>query len=398
MENHKDPISSHGLLWFGASVSIAEILTGTFISPLGFSKGVAAIIIGHLIGGVLIYFAGLLGARSGRGAMDTAKLSFGEKGAAIFSMLNVLQLVGWTAIMIASGASAANLAANGTGSYQFWSMGIGILILVWLVMGMKNLGKVNVVIVGALFLMTAAISLAVFKGDPGSIAGGSMSFGAAVELSVAMPLSWLPLVADYTKGAGRKKAVSFASAFAYTAGSIWMYTIGLGAAVFLGESDIAVIMAGAGFGMLGIYVVIASTVTTTFLDVFSAGESFTSISRWPGRKAVAIAACILGTLLALSTDVFRFEGFLYLIGSVFAPMAAILLTDHYILGKDSSGEAFNVMNLALWAAGFMVYRLFMTMDTIIGSTLPVMALISLATIMMNGGIEYVKNASGKEQG
>jgi len=98
-----------------------------------------------------------------------------------------------------------------------------------------------------------------------------------------------------------------------------MYTIGLGAAVFLGESDIAVIMAGAGFGMLGIYVVIASTVTTTFLDVFSAGESFTSISRWPGRKAVAIAACILGTLLALSTDVFRFEGFLYLIGSVFAP-------------------------------------------------------------------------------
>ncbi|ETA79075.1 putative hydroxymethylpyrimidine transporter CytX [Youngiibacter fragilis] len=397
MENHKDPISSHGLLWFGASVSIAEILTGTFISPLGFSKGIAAIITGHLIGGVLIYFAGLLGARSGRGAMDTAKLSFGEKGAALFSVLNVLQLIGWTAIMTASGASAANLAANGAGGYSLWSLAIGVLILVWLVMGMKNLGKINIVIVGALFLMTVGISLAVFRGNPGSSGGGSMSFGAAVELSAAMPLSWLPLVADYTKGARRKKAVSFASAFAYTAGSIWMYAIGLGAAVFLGESDIAVIMAGAGFGILGIYVVIASTVTTTFLDVFSAGESFASISKWPGRKAVAAAACVIGTLLALSTDVFRFEGFLYLIGSVFAPMAAIMLTDHFILGKDSSGEAFNVMNLGLWAAGFMAYRQFMSVDTILGSTLPVMALISVATIIMNGGIQYVKNASGKEQ-
>ncbi|MBW8382756.1 MAG: putative hydroxymethylpyrimidine transporter CytX [Youngiibacter sp.] len=397
MENQKDHVSSHGLLWFGASVSIAEILTGTFIAPLGFAKGMAAVITGHLIGGVLIYLAGLLGARSGRGAMDTAKLSFGEKGAALFSMLNVLQLIGWTAIMIATGASAANLVSNGSGSYAFWSIATGMLILVWLMMGMKTLGKANVIVVGALFLMTVVISIEVFKGNPLGLTGGTMSFGAAVELSAAMPLSWLPLVADYTKGARKKRTVSFASAFAYTAGSIWMYAIGLGAAVFLGESDIAVIMAGAGFGLLGVYVVIASTVTTTFLDVFSAGESYSSVFRWPGRKFIAIAACILGTVLALSVDVFRFEGFLYLIGSVFAPMAAIMLTDHYILRKDSSGEAFNVMNLALWAAGFMVYRLFMSIDTILGSTLPVMALISLATIMMNGGIEYVKNASGKEQ-
>lgn len=397
MENHKDPISSHGLLWFGASVSIAEILTGTFIAPLGFSRGMAAVITGHLLGGALIYLAGLLGARSGRGAMDTAKLSFGEKGASIFSMLNVLQLIGWTAIMIATGASAAALVSNGAGGYTFWSLATGALILVWLVMGMKNLGKANIIVVGALFLMTVAISLAVFKGNTGSAPMGTMSFGAAVELSAAMPLSWLPLIADYTKGANRKKAVSLVSAISYTAGSIWMYAIGLGAAVFIGESDIAVIMAGAGFGVLGVYVVIASTVTTTFLDVFSAGESFSSVSKWPGRKTVAIASCILGTALALSVDVFRFEGFLYLIGSVFAPMAAIMLTDHFILGKDSSCDDFNVMNLLLWAAGFFVYRLFMSIDTVLGSTLPVMALISLASIIVNGGMQYVKKTSGKEQ-
>ena len=32
----------NGLIWFGAGVSIAEIVTGTYLAPLGFGKGLAA--------------------------------------------------------------------------------------------------------------------------------------------------------------------------------------------------------------------------------------------------------------------------------------------------------------------------------------------------------------------
>ena len=96
----KTSVFANALIWFGAGVSIAEILTGTYYSTLGFGKGLAAILIGHLIGGVMMFAAGLIGGLEEKSAMETVKMSFGEKGSLLFVLLNVLQLVGWTAIMI----------------------------------------------------------------------------------------------------------------------------------------------------------------------------------------------------------------------------------------------------------------------------------------------------------
>lgn len=93
----------NGLIWFGAGVSLAEILTGTAFAPLGMAKGLAAIVIGHIIGCAMMLLAGLIGGRTGRSAMETVKMSFGQKGGLLFAFLNVLQLVGWTAIMIYDG-------------------------------------------------------------------------------------------------------------------------------------------------------------------------------------------------------------------------------------------------------------------------------------------------------
>lgn len=108
MNEKKTSVFSNGLIWFGAGVSIAEILTGTYFAPLGFGKAMAAILLGHLIGGLMMFAAGMIGARERRSAMETVKMSFGEKGSLLFAALNVLQLVGWTAIMIYDGALAAN--------------------------------------------------------------------------------------------------------------------------------------------------------------------------------------------------------------------------------------------------------------------------------------------------
>ena len=108
MDNQKKTsVFANSLIWFGAAVSIAEMLTGTFIAPLGFGRGIAAILVGHLIGCALMYLAGLIGANTEKSAMETVKRSFGQKGAVLFALLNVLQLVGWTAIMVKSGAAAA---------------------------------------------------------------------------------------------------------------------------------------------------------------------------------------------------------------------------------------------------------------------------------------------------
>ena len=186
----------NGLIWFGAGVSIAEILTGTYLADLGLKKGLLAILIGHIIGCLMLFLAGVIGGKSRRSAMETVKMSFGQKGSLLFSVLNVLQLVGWTAIMIYDGA----VAASGVFpiGHAIWCLVIGVLILVWILIGITNLGKVNTIAMTALFVLTLVLCKVIFlDGSISSTAlSDSMSFGAAVELSVAMPLSWLPLISD----------------------------------------------------------------------------------------------------------------------------------------------------------------------------------------------------------
>ena len=103
----KTSLFENGLIWFGAGVSIAEILTGTYFAPLGMAKGLAAILIGHVIGCVLLFLSGVIGGTLRKSAMETVKDSFGIHGGQLFAILNVLQLAGWTAIMIYDGALAA---------------------------------------------------------------------------------------------------------------------------------------------------------------------------------------------------------------------------------------------------------------------------------------------------
>ena len=55
--NRQTSLLDNGLIWFDADISIAEILTGTYLAPLGLTKGIMAILLGHLDGGILFFFA-----------------------------------------------------------------------------------------------------------------------------------------------------------------------------------------------------------------------------------------------------------------------------------------------------------------------------------------------------
>ena len=377
MEKKRTSIYENGLIWFGAGVSIAEIITGTYFAPLGFGKGLLAVIIGHIIGCTMLFLAGLIGGRTRKSAMETVKMSFGSKGGIFFSALNVLQLVGWTAIMIYDGALAAN-GIFGAGRWV-WCLVIGGLIILWILIGIKNLGKINTVAMAALFVLTLILcKIIFFDGSELPISEESMSLGAAVELSVAMPLSWLPLISDYTREAEKPAAATAVSAIVYGIISCWMYVIGMGAAIFTGEYDIAQIMVKASLGIAGLLIVVFSTVTTTFLDAYSAGISGESIFSKLKGKWIAVAAAVIGTAGAIIFPMDDITDFLYLIGSVFAPMIAVQIADHFILKKDSSDKSFDIISCIVWVLGFALYRVLMRVDISVGNTLPDMA----ATVIM----------------
>lgn len=402
-------VFSSSLIWFGAGVSIAEIITGTYFAPLGFAKGLAAIIIGHVLGCALLFLTGVIGAKKKMAAMQTTALSFGKFGAKFFGLLNAAQLLGWTGIMIYDGSLCANTIINGAKDYsKVAALAIGLLIVVWILAGVRNLDKLNFAAAVALFCLTILLCVKIFGGlfgaggeasgaeagaglgaAAGDVADQTLSFGAAIELSVAMPLSWLPVISDYTKDSDKPIAVSLAGSAVYFLVSVWMYMIGMGAALVAGQSEIDVVMLKTGLGIAALVIVVLSTVTTTYLDAYSAGVSGQSVHSKINIKAAAIIVAVLGTVGALLFNMDNITDFLYLIGSVFAPMTAILLADFFVLKKDSSKKAVDGRGVALWVLGFIIYRLFMRCDFAFGCTLPAMA----ATFVLALVVTFVKRPS-----
>ena len=187
-----------GLVWFGAAVSIAEIEAGAALAPAaagGRSCAVfSAILLGHLLGGALLFLAMLLGARTRRGGMDCAKVPFGRAGGGFFAALNLLQLVGWTAVMVAQGAGAAGELFVGRVPFAAACAGIGALVAVWIYVGLRGVGRINSVAMGLLFALTVLLFVSI-------LGSGAKGTGPAIEpmegpvfwfvfeMSAAMPLS-----------------------------------------------------------------------------------------------------------------------------------------------------------------------------------------------------------------
>lgn len=381
MENRKTSTFSNGLIWFGAGVSIAEIITGTYLAPLGFKTGIIAIILGHIIGCVMLFLAGLIGGQTGKSSMETAAISFGKKGSSFFAVMNVLQLVGWTGIMIYDASlSAETIFSAGA---KLWALIIGGLIIVWILVGMKTLEKINVVAMLSLFVLTIVLCVQIMKNAGAAVIGASdaMTFGGAVELAVAMPLSWYPVISDYTRYAEKPFAATLVSTITYGLVSSWMFVIGMGAAIFTETSDVAQIMVKAGLGIAGLIIVVFSTVTTTFLDAFSAGVSSVSVYGKINEKHAAVAATMIGTVGACLINMDDITNFLYLIGSVFAPMIAVLIADYFILGHDSSSIQFDTGRFVIWIIGFVAYRLLMQVSTPVGNTLPDMVFTMMVAVI-----------------
>lgn len=379
-ENNTLGFNHYLFLWFGAAVSIAEILTGGLLAPLGFQSGVTAIVLGHIVGTIILVLGGLIGTQERIPAIVSTRISFGIYGSYLFSVLNVLQLVGWTAVMIIAAARSANEISKMLWSIDqlaLWSIGIGGLVLLWIGLGREGgLKKANMVAVCLLFGITVMLSQVVFKDTVALSAPpiGGMSFGEALELSVIMPLSWLPLIADYTRFAKNKKSAALGSGLGYFIGSCWMYMIGLGAAIAIGNPEPSAMMLAANLGLAALGIVILATVTTTFLDAYSAGVSFANIFPKFKEKHVAVVMTLIGTAIALWVDIEQYEDFLMIIGSVFAPLFAVLLTEYFII-KNRQVQDDILVNwgaLFVWILGVGLYYQFIKMEFLLGATIPVM--------------------------
>ena len=376
---------SNGIIWFGVAISVSEIEAGIEIGAASAPGSLwLPLILGHVLGGILLFFVGLIGARVRLNAMETTASSFGKYGSKFFAALNVFQLLAWVAVLNAQGASAL-AGLNLPISFPLTCVILAVLIAIWVFVGLKRSANVTTVVMAALAILLAVLTVKLFGvGASGALTAGAATSAALLgfwnifEISIAMPISWLPVISDYTKDVENPVKATAVSAAAYTFASLWMYILGIEIAGIGAGNNIAQAILLAGLGIPGIIIVELSTVTTNFLAANSAGESSKAIYGKINPKVAGVVVALLSAALAISGIMEHYISFLYLIASVFAPMAAVLLVSFYFGKVDAvyageglaSGKAFWLWNLFSWLAGFIVYQLAAHQESVIfGPTL-----------------------------
>ncbi|MCQ2108512.1 MAG: cytosine permease [Fibrobacter sp.] len=379
---------TNALIWFGVAVSVSEIEAGLEIGVAAPAGGIwLPLILGHVLGGLMLFAVGLIGAKVRLNAMETTVSTYGKYGSKFFASLNLLQLVGWIAVLNAQGAMALG-GLNVPLSMPIVCVFLAVLIAVWIFIGLRNASRISMVTMSLLAVLLAVLTVKLFGagvvGAEGGAAQGAASsahealtFWQIFEISIAMPLSWLPVISDYTKDVEKPFKATAVSAAIYTLASFWMYFVGIQIAGT--GSDIAGAILLAGLGIPGVIIVVLSTVTTNFLAANSAGESAKSIYGKLNPKAVGVVVCALSTVLAISGIVDHYIHFLYLIASVFAPMAAVLLVAFFAVKEHLNKKWFWALNLVAWLAGFIVYQV--AGNSPVGPTITSLAVSAVITLL-----------------
>jgi nucleobase:cation symporter-1, NCS1 family len=330
-------------------------------------------------------------------SMVSIRPAFGIRGSNLAAVLNIIQLIGWAAIMLIIGGRAGAALGKPVGgilaSDAFWVVLIGIGTLMWALWTGKTAWRIlQNVSVFALLLVIAAMTWVAFGGLPAKPAavGGPMAFMTGLDLVIAMPISWMPLVSDYSRLARSTRSAFWNTWWGYFLLSSWMYALGLQVALLSGVTDPGLLvletMGGIGLAVPALFMVVFSTITSDFPDVYSATCSLLNISQKLSARTVMWTAGIVSILVALVFPMEQYENFLFFIGAMFIPLFGVVLTDYFIIrgrrlevgaiykegGAYWYRKGYNPAALAAWVVGFAVYEALALLKLALGGSLPAM--------------------------
>ncbi len=355
------------------------LLAGSFLVPaLGLAQAIAAIVIGSAIGCALLAVAGVIGSNIGAPTMVLLRPALGLRGSYLPTLLNILQLIGWTIFEIVIMASAANAISQslfGVNSYPLWAvisaaivilMGVGgpmLVIRQWL-----SKVAVWVMLATTLWLtyrMFSSNDIATLWQKAGT---GELPFWVAVDIVISLPVSWMPLVADYNRFARTARGAAWGTFIGYFITNVWFFALG---ALILLTSQLnqepkefasAIALTA---GALALVILLVDETDNAWADLYSAAVSTQNIFPQLRQSVLIVVMGILSLAIALILDVTQYENFLLLLGSFFVPLFGVLLADYFIVRgrRYPHAELYSAPTnvkgwaIAAWLVGVLVFQL-----------------------------------------
>lgn len=383
------------VLWSSLGVGLLVLEAGALLVPgLSLAQALIAILIGTAIGALLLALVGVLGSVYGVPTMVLLRPVLGRHGSYLASIFNIVQLIGWTAFelwVIGLAAHHVGQALFGVSNYYAWvavftvwcvllALGGPLVVVrewlekfgVWIVFG--------VTIWMTIYLFTRYDVIALLN-RPGT---GDLPFWLGVDLVAAMPISWIPLVADYNRFVRRSRGGFWGTYAGFALTNVWFYALG---ALFVltanmsqptPENLITAIMAMTG-GMVALVVILVDETDNAFADIYSTAVSVQNIFPQLNQRMVIVLVGIVGFLLATLLTMSEYFTFLLLIGSLFVPLFGVVLADYFVvrrlMGIHSAPLAdqppgWQWSGMVSWLAGVAIYQAITQLAPQIGASIP----------------------------
>lgn len=331
-------------LWSSLGVGLLVLLAGTLLVPgLGLGQALLAILIGSAVGSLLLAIAGLVGSEHAIPTMVMLRPVLGIRGSYLPTVLNIIQLIGWGAFeVIIMGQAVDAIVSNlfGFSAYPLWAF----LIAAWctllalggpLAVVRQWIEKFAIwVVYGISIYLTVYLFRHYNVGQllrmPGT---GEMPFWLAVDLVVAMPISWMPLVADYNRFARRAGPAFWGTFLGYTVANFWFYALGALFVLALQTSDLIPAILSVAGGWLALLLILVDETDNGFADIYSAAVSSQNLAPRARQWWLTVAVGLICFILAVTVPIAQYENFLLFIGSVFVPLFGVLAADYFLLRR-----------------------------------------------------------------
>ncbi len=419
------------VFWSSLGVGLLVLRAGTLLVPgLSLPQAVNAIVIGTVVGALLLALTGVMDSDTGAPTMVLLRPILGRRGSFLPTVFNVIQLIGWTAFefwVIAVTASRISQAVFGAAYYSLWLL-IGVAFCLLLALGgplvmvrtwLEKFGvwAMFIALIWITFKLLTSGALAHAWSQPGN---GQMPFWLAVDLVVAMPISWIPLVADYNRFARTRSGSFWGTLIGYVITNIWLY--GLGALFVLvlnsQEADpgtLAVGIMGLTGGLVSLLVILVDESDNVFASIYSSAISIQNIFPWLNQRLLIVGITAVSAAMAAVLSMGEYQEFLLLIGSVFVPLFGVLAADYFIVQRRPYNEAqlygadlgggpeagaalgdFNVIGLVCWIAGIVVYHAVAREAPWLGASIPsfVVTFVVYVLASQTAGVRRRRTAEG----
>jgi nucleobase:cation symporter-1, NCS1 family len=366
-----------GLLWGNLGISLLVVVAGAILVPaLSLPSALVAIGVGCVVGNLMLALAGLIGAQARVPAMTLMRAPLGTRGSFLPTAINVVQCLGWTVfelLVIATAAAALSDELLGVGAQWAWTLVFGAAALTMGLLG--PIGVVRTILRRvAVWAMPLAVGYLTWwaltgggLGEAWSRSGeGGLTLWQGIDVVIGVTVSWVPLAADYTRFARSPRAAFWGTGIGYLIPDALL--LALGAVILLtrevGDAAAlpAAVAAGGAVALLALLTLTVAETDEAFANAYSGAVSLQNLFPSAPQRLLVVTTTAVGTIGALTLELASFQSFLFLLGSFFVPLFAVLLADWLVAGRTyDAADVFEAPSwrpgmLAAWLVGFATYQ------------------------------------------